>query len=366
MIIQIEPWIDKDELDQLKRIFKTKYITENVLTGEFEDLIKKLTGAKYAIAYNNGTLATYAIVKALGIGPGDEVIIPNMTFISTANSIILSGAKPVLCDIKKDTFCIDFEKADKLVNSRTKAIMPVHLYGQSADMLECKRFSKKHNITIIEDAAQGIGVKFNKQHVGTFGKAGVLSFYGNKIITCGEGGIILTNNKKLAKDCYALKNHGREKKGIFIHDKIGFNFAFTEMQAAIGISQINKLKRIKKRKNDLNKIYKKELLVLPAVRDCYIDPRTDPLYWFTSFLFPSAKKLQDHLINEKIQTRRFFYPLHLQPCYRDQQNIIGNLKGNFNVTCSVYNSGLSLPSSYGLKDSEIKKVCKSIKNFLEG
>tara|TARA_A100001015_G_scaffold282449_1_gene346697 strand:+ start:4176 stop:5276 length:1101 start_codon:yes stop_codon:yes gene_type:complete len=363
MIIQIEPWIDNEELIQLKRIFKTRYVTENILTEEFEELIKKLTKAKYAIAYNNGTLATYAIINALGIGKGDEVIIPNMTFISTANSIILSGAKPVLCDINKNTFCIDFEKAKSLVTSKTKAIMPVHLYGQSADMVECKKFAKKYKLKIIEDAAQGIGVKYKKRHVGTFGEAGVLSFYGNKIITCGEGGIILTNNSQLAKKCYALKNHGRNKKGIFIHDEIGYNFAFTEMQAAIGISQMKKLDRIKKRKHKINKLYKKNLKKINEVKECFIDKNTDPLYWFTSFLFTDARKLQNFLIKKKIQTRRFFYSLHLQPCYLKKKQLVGNMNGNFTNTINIYNSGLSLPSSYVLKDSQVNTVCSFIKDF---
>lgn len=365
MIIQIEPWIDKEELNQLKRVIDSKFVTENELTKEFEKKIARLAGVNYAIAITNGTLATYCIIKAMDIGPGDEIIVPNMTFISTANSVILAGAKPVLCDIYEDTFCIDFDKAQKLVNSKTKAIMPVHLYGQSADMEKCRIFAKKNNLKIIEDAAQGIGVKFNGQHVGSFGNAGVLSFYGNKIITTGEGGIILTNDKNIANKCYSLKNHGRQKKGVFIHENIGFNFSFTEMQAAIGISQLKKLDRIRKKKNEIYKTYHAKIKKISGVSKCFIDKRTKPFFWFTSFLIEDCDNLQKYLLHNKIQTRRFFYPLHMQPCYKNRSNLIGNLKGKFLNTIKIYDMGLSLPSSYNLTKSEQKIVYSKILNYYQ-
>ena len=363
MIIQIEPWIDDDELFQLKRVIENKYVTENELTKEFENSIKDLTGSKYVIAVANGTLATFSIIKSLDIGPGDEVIVPNITFISSANSVILSGAKPVLADIKEDTFCLNFENLEKLVSNRTKAIMPVHLYGQSADMEKCIEFSKKYNLKIIEDAAQGVGVSFNKKHVGTYGDAGILSFYGNKIITCGEGGIILTNDNNIAKKTYALKNHGRQKKGVFVHDEIGYNFAFTEMQAAVGIAQMNKLNRIKNKKKDIHLRYSNQLNDTLGIDNCYIDKRTDPLYWFTSFLFHDCDRLQKYLFEKKIQTRRFFYPLNRQPCFIKNKDKIGNINGNFPISEKIYKWGLSLPSSYQITEEQIDEVCENIKNF---
>ena len=224
MINQIEPWIDNTELVQLKRVIKSTYVVENKLTEEFETLTKKLTGSKYAVAMTNGTMALFASLLALGIGKGDEVIIPNITFVATANVILLAGAVPVLCEITNDTFCIDIDKAEALINNKTKAIMPVHLYGQSVDMEKCMKIAKKYNLKIIEDAAQGVGVYFNKKHVGTFGDIGVLSYYGNKTVTCGEGGIALTNKKSIAKKLYSLKNHGREKKEHLFIKKLDLIF----------------------------------------------------------------------------------------------------------------------------------------------
>src|SRR5581483_8539832 len=186
MILQIEPWIDEQELEQLKRVVASTFVVEHDLTAEFEQLTRDLTGAKHAIAVTNGTMALYCCLKALDIGPGDEVIVPNITFIATANAVILAGATPVFCEILPTTFCLDPARAETLITPRTKAIMPVHLYGQSADMTAIGALAKSKNIRIIEDAAQGVGVKFEGKHVGTVDPLGILSYYGNKTVTCGE------------------------------------------------------------------------------------------------------------------------------------------------------------------------------------
>ena len=197
MIIQIEPWIDNEELDQLKRVIENTFVTEHELTKEFEFLIKDLTKSKYAVAMTNGTVALYCCLKALEIGKGDEVIVPDITFIASSNAVLMANAHPVLCDINQKTLCIDPNKIEDLITPFTKAIMPVHLYGQSADMDAIMEIASKYNLQVVEDAAQGVGVKFNGKHVGGFGEMGILSFYGNKTITCGEGGIVLTDSEEL-------------------------------------------------------------------------------------------------------------------------------------------------------------------------
>jgi len=325
-------------------------------------MTKILTGSKHAISMCNGTMAIFAGLKSLGIGSGDEVIVPNITFVATANSVILAGAIPVLCEIDPVTLCIDSNKIEKLITSKTKAIIPVHLYGQSADMDEINRIAHNHNIEVLEDAAQGVGVKFNKKHVGTFGKIGVLSYYGNKTITCGEGGMILTDDAEMAKECYRLKNHGRDKKGIFIHESIGFNFSFTEMQAAIGISQMKKLPEIIRRKQVIHDKYSTELLAVISMHPIIIDKRTTPVFWFTSYLCKEANKLAKYLEESGIQTRKFFYPLHLQPCY-SKKDIIKNIDDDFSLSERIYNEGISLPSSYNLTEKEQIFVIDRIKEF---
>ncbi|HEY2380154.1 MAG TPA: DegT/DnrJ/EryC1/StrS family aminotransferase [Terriglobia bacterium] len=358
-IRQIQPWIDEEELIQLKRVVASTFVVEAELTREFEERTRQLTGARYAIAVTNGTMALYCCLKALEIGPGDEVIVPDLTFIATANAVIMAGATPVFCDVSEDTFCLDPQKAELLISNRTKAIMPVHLYGQAADMDALGKLAAQRGLRIIEDAAQGVGVRFNGRHVGTFGDMGILSYYGNKTITCGEGGVILTDDQRLSQLSYRLKNHGRDGKGVFIHEHIGFNFSFTEMQAAIGVAQMGKLSRIIEKKAGIRDRYVQELAGLKRFRPAFIDPRCAPVYWFTSFLTDDRDALRKYLGEHGIETRLFFYPLHLQPCYRSKVD----LRGSFDVAGRIYDQGLSLPSSYNLTDEDQAFVISRIRDF---
>jgi len=359
-IPQIEPYINELELKYLTQVVESTYVTENKLTKEFEDRIKKLTGAKHAIAVCNGTAALFCCLKALDIGPGDEVIVPNLTFIATANAVIMAGATPVLCDIQRQDLSFNLEKLESCITSKTKAIMPVHLYGFSADMDEISKIANKHDIKIIEDAAQGVGVHYKGTHTGTIGDMGVLSFYGNKTITCGEGGIILTDDDELSKRCYQLKNHGRSSKGVFVHESVGYNFCFTEMQAAVGLAQMDKLMSIIHCKNLIKNKYVYHLghLMEPLLPDETI---TTPVYWFTSFLTPHKKDLQSYLKSKSIQTREFFYPLDKQPCY-DSNVIRGS---SFEVSHRLFSQGISLPSSFGLSTQNQARIINTVKEYFK-
>ena len=361
-IVQIEPWIDAGELRELERVIQSTFITENDLTREFEAMTAQLTGSKHAIAVCNGTVALFVCLKAMGIGPGDEVIIPNLTFIATANAVILAGATPVLCEIREDTFCIDMKRAEKLLTERTRAVMPVHLYGQSADMTAVMDFASRHKLKVIEDAAEGVGVRFDGQHVGTFAEMGILSYYGNKTVTCGEGGVVLTNDDRLAAEAYKLKNHGRAKKGTFIHESVGFNFAFTDLQAAIGISQMKKMPAIVRKKREIHDCYVQQLREIQGFQPAHIDSRCEPVFWFTSFLCDDTEGLSAFLQQQNIQARGFFYPLHRQPCYADGK-YIRNIDDDFRVSDAVYQRGISLPSSYNLTEAEQAFVIEQIQRF---
>lgn len=359
MIPQISPWIDDEELREVEKVIRSTYITEHSVTKEFECRLENLTGAKYAVAMANGTVALYSALAALGIGNGDEVIVPDMTFVATANSVILAGAAPIFCDIKSDTLCIDVQKAETLITEKTKAIMPVHLYGLSADMDELKRLCKQYGLFLIEDAAQGIGVKHHGQHVGTFGDVGVLSFYGNKTITTGEGGAILTNDECIAEDCYKLKNHGRKTKGIFVHDVIGYNFSFTDLQAAIGIAQLNKLERIIEKKSNIREYYIRSLKCSDFIEFQEVPAHTTPVFWFTNIRINDVEGLVSHLKKEGIGSRRLFYPLHKQPCYNHLK------KRNCSQSLHAYEHGLSLPSGVNLSEDQLKHVVTAIEVFFK-
>ena len=363
-IPQIQPWIDNSELIELKKVVDSTFISENKLNDQFESMTRSMTGSKHAISMCNGTMGLFACLKAMKIGIGDEVIIPNITFVASANAVILAGATPVLCEIYEDTFCINIEKAEKLITSKTRAIMPVHLYGQSTDMDKIMKFSNKYEIEVLEDAAQGVGVKFNGKHTGTFGKAGVLSYYANKTITCGEGGVVLTDDDEFAKECYRLKNHGRDTKGLFIHESIGYNFSFTEMQAAIGVSQMRKLPKIIKKKKRIREKYLKELKNINSLKPQFIDDRASPVFWFVSYLCKESGLLADFLQNHGIQTRKFFYPLNMQPCYLNNNNI-KNINDDFSLSKKIYDEGISLPSSYIMTNNEQSYVIEKIKEFYE-
>jgi perosamine synthetase len=308
----------------------------------------------------------------LGIGPGDEVIVPNLTFVATANAVILAGATPVLCEVREDTFCLDVECAEKLLTPKTRALLPVHLYGQSADMTQVMALARAHHLKVIEDAAEGVGVTFEGRHVGTFGDMGILSYYGNKTITCGEGGMVLTNNDDLARAAYRLKNYGRDRKGTFIHESIGFNFSFTDLQAAIGIAQMKKMPAIVRRKREIRDRYVAELRGLAGLRPVFRDPvfldpviidqRCRPVFWFTSFLCDDPEALSSFLLDHQIQTRRFFCPLHRQPCYADRRYIrFGD--EDFPVSERIYRQGISLPSAYSLSAADQAFVIEQIQRF---
>jgi perosamine synthetase len=361
MIPQIQPWIDEQEWHEVKRVMESTYLTENRATSEFEQSVKALTGAKHAIAVCNGTAALYCILRAAGVRPGDEVIVPDITFVATSNAVIMAGGKPIFAPICKDTLDFDYSVLADCVSSCTKAIMPVHLYGRSADMDALLGFAREHNLKVIEDAAQAIGVTFMNQHVGFFGEGGAVSLYGNKTITTGEGGLILTNNDSIAENCRQLKNHGRSKRGTFVHEHIGFNFSITEMQSAIGIAQLKKLPAIIQRKQEIYDTYTYSLANVSEMKCLPLSSRCKPVHWFTSFYANRREDLAESLAADGIQTRLFFCPLHLQPCYKDWPN--PNV--DYSASLQAYAEGISLPSSFTLTDDELGFVIDRIKAFYQ-
>ena len=250
-INQIQPWINHEEANYVKKVITKTYLTENFETKKFEKNIKNKLKIKNCIAVSNWTNGLLMCLKVLDVKPGDEIIVPNLTFIATATPAIWLGAKIVLCDVDENNFCLNLNDLKKLINKKTKCIIPVHLYGHCCDLDKLKKITANKKIFIIEDAAQAIGAKYKDKFLGGITDFGGFSFYGNKIITTGEGGAITFKDKKYYRKFFALKNHGREIKGIFKHQSIGYNFMFTEMQAAVGNIQLKKLNKIlaKKKKS---------------------------------------------------------------------------------------------------------------------
>lgn len=359
-IPQIEPWIDGDELEQLKEVIDSTFITENKKTEEFLNEIRRITCSPHAIATSNGTLALVASLLSAGIGNGDEVIVPDLTFIATSNAVRLVGATPVFCDVMRSTCCIDIDACESLINSKTRAIIPVHLYGQSVEMDKLMAVSEKYNVMLIEDAAESLGVFYKDTHTGTFGEYGIFSFFGNKLVTCGEGGVVLTKNEENYAKLYRIKNHGRDRKGIFIHEHVGYNFCFTDLQAAIGVAQLNKFKTMIAAKKRNFSLYKELLADIDSVVVIDVPDYVDSNYWFVNILVDNPDALGQFLHDKGVGTRRFFYPLHLQPCYADMK------ASKCSESMWLYSHGLSLPSGVRLSKEEIEYICMTIRTYFVG
>lgn len=354
-IPQYEPYLDELEITKLTECIRDNWITGGKKVKEFEHRIADLCRVKYAVACCNGTMGLFMGLKALGVGQDDEVIVPDFTFIASANAVVLTGATPVFVDIDYHTCQINPHRVESAITINTKAIMPVHLYGQATDMNEIMKIAKEYKLSVIEDAAQGIGVTWCGQPVGGIGEVGIISFYGDKTITSGEGGMVLTNVKEIYEKCLRLENQGNLSKGNYIAETVGYNFRMTDLQAAVGLAQLDKLGEIINRKR-ANEMYYRTLLddlvdfIMPDTR-CFNVP-------FRIVIFVSdPAKLQLHLANNGIETKRVFYPLHSQPCY--------NTGGNYPNSVKAYETGLALPSSVKLTEENIKYVCDKIKEYYE-
>jgi perosamine synthetase len=351
----------KDEMALLKNVIDSKWLTEGKYTNEFVDKIKIITGAKYVVPVSNGTLGLYVALLSMNLPPGSEVLIPSFTFFGSASSVYYAGLKPVFVDVSPKNYMASVENYSKKITSNTSAIMPVHIYGLSCDMKPLIKFAKDNKLKIIEDAAQSIGVKYNSKHCGTFGDTGVISFFADKTVTMGEGGVILTNNYKLYCKLKLVRNQGRPNSGTFIHPEFGMNFRVTDMQSAVGFAQLKKLEEKINKKNKLFKMY------LNNLKDCKnIKIIEQPLYSnFVPFRFAfrskKKKKIQHGLQNHGIQTRSFFYPLHKQPAIKKYFPKMRNI--SLPVSEMLYQEGICLPIHEKIKKKDINFICELIKRY---
>jgi perosamine synthetase len=294
---------------------------------------------------------------ALDIGPGDEVIIPDFTMIASPNAVRLAGATPVMVDISRKTLCIDIAAAEAAITPRTKAIMPVLLNGRHPDMGTLKVLARKHGLSLVEDAAQALGSRSTGKHLGVFGEIGSFSFSTPKIITTGQGGMLVTHDAGLYEKMMKLKDFGRRQKGEDIHIMMGYNFKFTEFQAAVGMAQMRKLDWRVQRKKDMFRLYRVLLDGIPRVTFMETD-LDDTSPWFVDVLVEGEARdaLMEHLKERGIGTRPFYPPIHAQAPY-------AHIKGHFPICDSVCGQGLWLPSSSFLSDDDIARVCDEIKCF---
>lgn len=348
-----EPWIDDAELAQVTECIRNNWISEGEKTRQFEDRLAEMHDRKYCLAVVNCTAALMMGLKGMGIGEGDEVIAPTFTFIASINAITLIGATPVLVDVDPKTFTINLELAERAVTPKTKAIMPVHIYGHPVDIDGVMALAKKHNLRVVEDTAQGMGVKYKGRPAGSFGDVSCISFFPDKAVTLGEGGVIMTNDDTLFRELLMLKNDGRLERGIFIHDRIGYNFRITDLQTAVGLAQLDKLPKIIEGKRRNVNLYKKYLEGTEGVEFTYQDPEAYVVPHRVNIMVEDPEAYEKYLYQQGIGTRRFYYPVHKQPCY--------DIKGDFPVAEHIFAHGLSLPSAPTLKEEQIMYVSDVVK-----
>jgi len=359
-INQIEPWIGSAEPHLMGRYLRSgSWLAEFDQTAEFEKKFAGFLGVDYAVAVSNGTVALTLSLMALGVGQGDEVIVPDYTMIATSNAVLLAGAKPVFADIEAETLSLDFGRLP--ITKMTKAIIHVSINGRSGNIVELAKICKSKNIHLIEDSCQSFTSKYQGQFLGTFGAIGCFSLTPHKIITTGQGGVMVTNRQDLYEKIKKLKNFGRLEGGGDYHETIGFNFKFSDLQAVIGLAQIGNIKERIKRKKQLYRLYQDGLSGFKEVEFVRTDlTETTPM--FMDILIPAERrdKLMRFLQENRIGSRAFYPSINSQPAYR------GFTKDKFPVSGAISQKGLWLPSSLFLKKNEVGYICKKIKEFFYG
>lgn len=364
MIPVSAPSIGKEELENVIEAVKSGWISsKGRFIKEFEESFANYIGMKHGVAVSNGTVAIHLALKALNIGPGDEVIIPNLTFIAPASMTLLAGAKPVLVDVNKDYWCIDPDCVKSHISEKTKAIIIVHLYGNPADMDPLMEIAEKHGLYIIEDCAEAHGALYKGRKVGSMGHVSCFSFYGNKIITTGEGGMCLTNDEETAVKMRILRDHGMRPEKRYWHEVVGYNYRMTNLQAAIGVAQLRKIEEFIEKKRKIAKLYKESLENIDQIG---LHPEMKwarNVYWLYSILLKdehTRNKVIMHLERAGVETRRFFYPINLMPPYRKYAG-----KSSCPISLNLSKRGMNLPSWTELTEDQVLYIAEQVRQAVK-
>ena len=363
-----EPLLNGNEKKYLNECIDTGWISsEGPFIKKFEELFAERVHRRFGIAVSNGSVALDAAVLALGLGPGDEVIMPTFTIISCAAAVVRAGAKPVLVDADPVTWNMDCNQLADKITPRTKAIMVVHIYGQPTDMQPVLELARKHNLLVIEDAAEMHGQYYRDKPCGSFGDVSVFSFYPNKHITTGEGGMILTDQEAIAEKCRSLRNLYFKPAKRFVHDELGFNFRMTNLQAALGLAQLERLDEFVGIKRSLGNSYTNLLrgtagITLPLEAT----PYARNIYWvFGVVLHPDvpfhADDAMKQLAERGVGTRPFFYPMHMQPVFKKMGLFDGE---SYPVAENLAERGFYLPSGMALREEQMVTATQALKEIL--
>lgn len=362
-------FLDAPNVGNLEKMHLSKAVdsgfvsTAGLLVLEFEEKFATYLNVRKTVSTQSGTAALHMALYELGIGKGDEVIVPALTFVATVNPIVYVGATPVIVDVDPDTWTIDPKKVRKAVTSKTKAIIAVHLYGNPCNMDALTTISDEYGINLIEDAAESLGATYRNKQTGTFGVLGCFSFNGNKVITTGGGGMVVSNDEKKIKHIKFLVNQAKDKMSGNHHLEIGFNYRMTNIEAALGLAQMERLDDFLRKKRIFNTIYKEHLGKLDSIsfqEECGF---AEASCWMTTIVieddYIDIPTLQEKLKKNKIPTRRIFMPLMEFPPYQDCQ------LNECRHSCHIYEKGLCLPSSTLNSKDDIYRTCKALKNCLK-
>lgn len=353
-----KPLIGKKEKEYVNECLDSTWISsKGKFISLFENKFSEYVQCDYSTTCTNGTVALHLALLALDIKKGDEVIVPTLTYIASVNAISYVGAKPIFIDSENEYWQINTKKIEEKITSNTKAIIVVHLYGHASNMEDIIKIAKKHNLKIIEDCAEAFGTKYKNTHVGSFGDIATYSFFGNKTITTGEGGMITTNNEFLYKKIIKLKGQGLTEDREYWHDIIGYNYRMTNIACAIGLAQIERVEYVLEQKRKIAQYYKENLKSLPLEfhkesKDCIHS------YWMCTILSENEivrDNLRAHLRKNLIETRPIFHPIHKMPMY--------NFNEKHFVAENISSRGINLPSYTELTNYDLELICKAIKEF---
>jgi perosamine synthetase len=361
---KLEFWVPQfgaEEKALVAGVIDSGFLNDGEVTTRFERQVAELLGCKHVVATTSGTAAIFLALVGVGVGAGDEVIVPDVTFIATANAVTLTGAKPILVDIDPQKLTLDPQCTENAISARTKAIVPVHVSGRAADLGAIMDIATRHGLMVVEDAAEAFLSKYMGGCLGTFGIAGCFSLSPNKTVTTGQGGFVATDDDRLHGRLRELKDQGRPVRGTGgddTHDSVGYNFKFTNLQAAVGLGQLKDLQRRLARMRSIYRGYEKALhgvkgiSVLPFCIDGGEVPQ------WTDALVDRRDELYDHLTAKGIFGRRFWHPLHTQKPYQIPSD-------RFPISAKQMPRAMWLPSAFTLSDAEVKTVCDEIREFLD-
>ncbi|HAA89966.1 MAG: Glutamine--scyllo-inositol transaminase [Thermoanaerobacterales bacterium 50_218] len=356
------PEIDESDIQAVVEVLRSGRLALGPKAEEFERLIAEYVGVRHAVAVSSGTAALHLIVRALGIGHGDEVLVPSFTFAATVNALLYEGAVPVFVDIEPETYNIDPQGLEKRITPRTKAIMAVDVFGHPAEWDAILEIARRHGLKVIDDSCEAIGAEYKGKKVGRFGDAAAFAFYPNKQITTGEGGVIVTDEDEVARLCRSMRNQGRGEMGAWLeHERLGYNYRIDEMSAALGVSQLKRIEKFLAKREQVARWYTERLEGLDWVRPPVVKPYVR-MSWFVYVVTLAEGVDRDGVMRaleeQGVPCRAYFSPIHLQPYIRERFGFRG---GELLVTENVARRTIALPFHNNLRLDEVEYIVEALK-----